>query len=86
MTIKGITKSPQVFAANLAADNSLVPSFQPCLQRETMKTKSPPRKQKSQKKKSEMLSTLPEGGGGGGHSHNFWLGVCHWDSENLSLY
>ena len=24
--------------------------------------------------------------GGGGYSVNFWVGMCRWDSETLTLY
>ena len=24
-------------------------------------------------------------GGGGGYSKTFWVGVCHWDSQSLTL-
>ena len=30
------------------------------------------------------IKLLP--GGGGGYAVNFWVGMCRWDSETLTLY
>ena len=36
--------------------------------------------------RTEIQLGSSSGGGGGWYSINYWVGMCHWDSETLSLY
>ena len=36
----------------------------------------------NQRAKNTLVLSKP----GGGHSINYWVGMCRWDSETLSLY